>query len=107
MLNQVTLVGRLVKDPELKTTETGSQLSYITVAIPRNYKNINGEYETDFVECTLWNGIASNTKQYCKKGDIIGIRGFLRNNVYEKKDNTKVYSLDVVADKVTFLSSKS
>lgn len=105
MLNQVVLVGRLVRDPILNKSNNG-EYSKITLAIPRAYKNINGEYESDFIDCTLWNNVASNTNEYCKKGDIVGIRGCLRNNNYEKEDK-KVYSLEVIAEKVTFLSSKN
>ena len=60
-----------------------------------------------FVECTLWNNIAENTAEYCKKGDIVGVKGRLQTNNYEKEDGSKVFKLDVVAEKVTFLSSRS
>ena len=79
----------------------------LPLAIPRSFKNADGEYETDFVECTLWNNIAENTAEYCKKGDIVGVKGRLQTNNYEKEDGSKVFKLDVVAEKVTFLSSRS
>ena len=66
MLNNVVLVGRLVKDPELRDTEQGKKMTFITLAIPRGYKNMNGEYDTDFIDCVLWDVVASNTAQYCK-----------------------------------------
>jgi len=75
MLNQIVIVGRLVRDPELRTTENGKNVTNITLAIPRSYKNSNGEYETDFVDCVLWTGIAETTTEYCKKGDLLGING--------------------------------
>ena len=53
MLNQVVLVGRLVRDPELRETEEGKKVTNITIAVPRSYKNIDGEYDTDFIDCTL------------------------------------------------------
>jgi single-strand DNA-binding protein len=105
MLNQVVIVGRLVKDPEITEVEKEIKLSRITLAVPRSYKNINGEYETDFVPCTLWRGIAENTATYCKKGDLVGIKGRIQSSAYEK-DDKKIYSIDVIAEKVTFLSSK-
>lgn len=103
MLNQITLVGRLVSDPKI---EEGDNIKYsrITLAVPRSYKNINGEYETDFISCTLWRGIAESTKEYCKKGDLLGIRGRLQNNNYER-DGKKIYQTDVVVEKITFLTS--
>lgn len=84
MLNQVVLVGRLVSDPEVKETSSGTSISRITLAVPRSYKNINGEYETDFISCVLWKLMAINTKEYCRKGDIVGVKGRIESNVYEK-----------------------
>jgi len=107
MLNQVVLVGRLTSDLEAKELEDGKKVTNMTLAIPRSFKNADGEYETDFVECTLWNQIAENTAEYCKKGDIVGVKGRLQTNNYEKEDGSKVFKLDVVAEKVTFLSSRS
>ena len=83
MLNQVVLVGRIVRDLELKETDK-SKLANLTLAVPRSYKNINGEYDTDYINCTLWKGIAENTAEYCNKGDLIAVRGRLQSNVYEK-----------------------
>ena len=105
MLNQTVVVGRLVADPTLQKVESGKKVSNITIAVPRSYKNENGEYDTDFVDCVLWGGIAENTIEYCKKGDIVGIKGRIQVNSYEK-DNEKKYSMEVVAEKVSFLSSK-
>ena len=104
MLNQIVLVGRLVRDPELKESENGNNYSSITLAIPRSYKNENGEYDTDFVDCRLFGGIAQNTAEYCKKGDLIGVKGRVQSDSYEKDGETK-YSTDIVAEKITFLSS--
>ena len=104
MLNQVVLVGRLTKDPEVVTTDNGKKKTVITLAVQRAYKNIDGLYETDFIRCVLWNGVASNTSEYCHSGDIVGIKGRLQTRSYEK-DNEKKYVMEVIADKVTFLSS--
>ena len=105
MLNNVILVGRLVRTPELQITESGKKLSIVTLAVGRNYKNQNGEYDTDFLDCTLWTGIAENTSEYCKTGDIIGIKGRLQSVIIEKEDGSKFKKMEVVAEKVTFLSS--
>jgi len=105
MLNQVVLVGRLVKEPELKKTENGNKVTYITLAVPRSYKNSDGEYEADFVDCTLWKAIAESTTEYCHKGDLLGIKGRIQTSSYEK-DGEKKYSTDIIAEKVTFLTSK-
>lgn len=105
MLNQVVLAGRLVADPEITTTENNKKMTIITVAVPRAYKNMEGSYDTDFIKCVLWAGIAETTCEYCKKGDIVGVKGRIQVNSYEK-DNEKKYSMEVVAEKVSFLSSK-
>lgn len=107
MLNQIVIVGRLVKDPELKITEGGKKISSITLAVPRSYKNMNGTYDTDFIDCTLWTGIAENTTEYCEKGDTIGVKGRLQTKIIEKDDGTKRKITEVVAEKVTFLSSNN
>lgn len=96
MLNQAILVGRLAEDPKVITNESGKKFSNITIAIPRNFKNEDGVYDTDFINVSLWNNVAENTAQYCKKGDIVGVKGRLERTGIELK---------VVADKITFLSS--
>lgn len=103
-MNQVSIIGRLVKDPEVVDYDN-TQLSHITLAVPRSYKNADGIYETDFIECILWRGIALNTAEYCKKGDLICVRGRLETSVYEK-EGKNIYALNVVAEKVTFLATK-
>jgi len=103
-MNQVGFVGRLVRTPELRDTEGKKKMTWITVAVARSFKNMNGEYETDFIDCVLWDVVASNTVKHCKKGDIISVRGRLQSRVYEK-DGEKHYVLEVVGEKVTFISS--
>ncbi len=105
MLNQVVLVGRLVKNPELVETEKNKKLSRVTIAIPRSFKNMDGEYETDFINCIMWDSVAKSTVEYCKKGDIVGIKGRIQSNVVEN-ENEKKYYFDVIAERVTFLSNK-
>ena len=104
MLNQIVIVGRLVKDPELRKTDNGKKVTNITLAVPRNYKNQNGEYETDFINCTLWTGIAESTSTYCKKGDLLGVKGRVQTRMYEREEEKK-YITEVIAEKVTFLTS--
>lgn len=105
MLNQVILVGRLVRIPELQLTESGKKRTSITLAVSRGYKNQNGEYDTDFLDCTLWTGIAENTAEYCKTGDLIGVKGRIQTWLIDNEDGTKYKKMEIVAEKVTFLSS--
>ena len=104
MLNQIVLVGRLVKTPELRVTDNGKKISTITLAVPRNYKNMNGEYETDFLDCTLWTNVAENTSEYCQVGDVLGVKGRIQNRIITNEDGTKKKKTEIVAEKVTFLA---
>lgn len=97
MLNQVIMVGRLVEKPIVEENENGRKVSEITIAVPRSFKNAEGLYDTDFIKCTLWNGIAENTVEYCNKGDIIGVKGRLQC--------LNGNELQLVAEKITFLST--
>lgn len=105
MLNQAVIVGRIVKDPELRETENGNKVTNIVLAVPRSFKNSEGEYETDFISCVLWKGIAESTTEYCKKGDLVGIKGRLQSRKIEDVEKTRTV-MELVAEKVTFLSTK-
>lgn len=106
MLNQVVLVGRIAKGPELKETEKGKKVATILLAVPRSFKNVDGEYETDFLNCSLWDGVATNVCEYCKTGDLVGVKGRMQSDMVEQEDGNKKYYINVIAEKVTFLSSK-
>ena len=105
-MNQVVLVGRLSEEPTVSKTENGKSYVFINLAVQRPFKNSDGIYETDFIRCVLWNAIASNTSEYCHTGDVVGIKGRLQNRVYENESQEKKYITEVVAERVTFLSSK-
>ena len=107
MLNQVVLVGRLTENPTIKELEDGRKEAFVTLAVTRAFKNAEGVYDTDFIKCTLWNNVASSTCEYCHKGDIVGVKGRIQVNSYEDKDGTTKYSTEVIAEKITFLSSKA
>lgn len=98
MLNQMILVGRITEDPVLEEDENGKKIMNVTLAVPRSFKNVDGVYDTDFITVTLYGGVAENTAEYCKKGDLIGAKGRLA--CLENK-------LSVVAEKVTFLAGTS
>ncbi len=104
-MNQVVLVGRLVEDPEVKKLDNGKNYTSINIAVSRPFKNSEGVYETDFVRCVLWNGIAANTSEYCHTGDVVGIKGRLQNRSYETIEGEKKYITEVIAERVSFISS--
>ena len=105
MLNNTVIVGRIVRDLEVHETENGNNVAQLTLAVPRSFKNMDGQYDTDYIPCVLWKGIAENTAEYCKKGDLVGIKGRLQTRSYEQNDDVK-YVTELVAEKVTFLSTK-
>ena len=105
-MNQVLLVGRLTKDPEMDEKVDGKKLSHITLAVQRPFKNVDGVYEADFVRCILWNAVAENTMEFCKMGDVVGIKGRLETQTYEDKDGKIKYFVQVVAEKISFIASK-
>lgn len=106
-MNNVTLVGRLTQEPVVTENSDGTMRTVINVAVSRDYRNSDGIYDADFIKCVLWNGIASATKDYCHKGDVVGIKGKLQSRTYETEEKTKKHVLEVVVDKVTFISSPS
>lgn len=97
MLNHVVMVGRIVDEVETKELENGGKVMNITIAVQRSWKNAEGNYDTDFVPITLWNMIAEHTAEYCKKGDIIGIKGRIQ---------TEEKNIQIIAEKITILNSK-
>ena len=103
-MNNIMLVGRLARDIDVKKLDSGKDVAKITLAVNRSFKNTEGIYETDFIDCILWDGLAINMNEYCKKGDLVGVRGRLQISSYEK-DDVQYKVLEVVAEKVSFLSS--
>lgn len=107
MLNQLVMVGRLTKKAELKKDENGKSYTNITLAIPRSYKNEEGIYDTDFINVSLFNGVAENVSEWVNKGDLLGIKGRLETRPKTNdEDFQNGREMVVIADKVTFLSSK-
>ena len=104
-MNNYTLIGRLVKDLEVKESENKKKYGYITVAVNRTYKNAEGNYDTDFIDMIVWNDIAERISEYCHKGDLIAVNGRIETRMTTVDDhNEKITSL--VCDKVTFLQAK-
>ena len=104
MLNQIVLVGRLTRDIEVHKSENGVKVATLSLAIPRSFKNSEGVYDTDFIDCVAFENIAENTCEYCNKGDTVGVKGRVQSRVLEKEDK-KEYLTEIIAEKVTFLSS--
>lgn len=108
-MNNVTLIGRLTKDPDLKFTPgTGTAVATFNIAVNRRYKK-EGQAEADFIPVVVWGKIAESTANYMRKGKLIGINGRIQTRSYYAKDGSKRYVTEVVAEEVEFLewSSKS
>jgi single-strand DNA-binding protein len=106
VINQVTIVGRLTRDPELKVTTEGTPVTHVTLAVNRQFRNQNGEVDADFIQVTLWRKAAENTAQYCRKGTVLGVTGRIQTRHYDNQEGKRVYVTEVIADTVRFLSSK-
>lgn len=107
MINNVTLVGRLTRDPELRYTPGGVAVAKVTLAINRPFQNKQtGEREADFVNVTVWRKPAENLANYMKKGSMMGVTGRIQTGKYQKEDGTTVHTFEVVAENVQFLDSK-
>lgn len=105
-MNTSTLIGNLTKDVELRQVGNGTSVARFTLAVQRQFKNANGEKETDFIQCQAWKKTAELLAQYCQKGSKIAVRGSIRTGSYEK-DGARVYTTEVVAEEIEFLTPKS
>lgn len=106
MINQVTLVGRLTKNPDLRITPDGLSVVSITLAVNRQYRNQQGEIDADFVQCKLWRKAAENTAKYCKKGSLVGVTGRIQTRSYSNQEGRRIYVTEVVAETIQFLGTK-
>lgn len=105
-MNTVNLIGRLTKDPELKYTPSGIAICKFTVAVNRDFTNQNGEREADFINCTAFKKTAENLSNYQSKGSQIGVVGRIQTGSYEGQDGKRVFTTDVMVDRIEFLGSK-
>lgn len=104
MLNKVILIGRLVKDVEMKSTQTGVSVCNFSLAVPRNYKT-NGTYESDFINCVAWRNTAEFISKFFKKGNPVCVEGSLQQRSWEQ-DGQKRFVLEVMVDDTYFVESK-
>ena len=105
-MNNITIIGRLTKDPEIRYTQSMKMYARFTVAVNRKTKKANGEYETDFISCIAWNKLAEVVSMYSEKGKRIAIIGRLQIGSYEAQDGTKRKTADVIAEQVEIIDYK-
>lgn len=106
-MNKVILIGRLTRDPEMRTTPSGIATTSFSIAVQRNYANAQGDREADFINCVAWRKQAENIAKYCTKGSQVAVDGRIQTRNYDAQDGTKRYVTEVIADNVTFLGSRS
>lgn len=102
MLNRIIIAGRMTADPELRRTQSGTAVSSFTLAVDRDFKNQNGEKETDFINCVAWKGSAEFASNYFSKGQMAIVDGRLQMREWADKDGNKRRSVEVIADNVYF-----
>ncbi|CCK20381.1 Single-stranded DNA-binding protein [Lactococcus raffinolactis 4877] len=107
MINNVTLVGRLTKDVELKYTPANQAVVQFVLAVNRTFKNANGERETDFINVVIWRQSAENFAKWAKKGALIGITGRIQTRNYENAQGQRVYMTEVIAENFQMLESRN
>ena len=106
-MNRVMLIGRLTAKPELRYTGSNVPFARFSLAVNRAFTGANGQRETDFINIIIWRKQAENVCNYLDKGSLVSVEGRIQTGSYDDKDGNKRYSLDVVADNVQFLESKS
>ncbi len=104
-MNKVILVGRLTRDPEVRTMPTGNTVASFTLAINRNFKNKEGNIDADFINVSVFGRQAENVGKYVTKGSQLGVDGRIQTRSYEAQDGTKRYVTEVIAESVEFMSS--
>nr|DAO80236.1 MAG TPA: Single strand binding protein [Caudoviricetes sp.] len=105
MINNVTVVGRLTRAVDLRYTSNGTAYASFTLATDRDFKNQNGEKETDFINCVMWRKPAENLANYTKKGSLIGVEGRIQTRNYDNQQGQRVYVTEVLAERFHFLES--
>ena len=105
-MNKVCLTGRITKDPEIRYTTNNIAVATFSLAVNRNFKNANGEYDADFINCIAFRNTADLLGKYVHKGDQLGIEGHIQTRNYDDKDGKKVYVTEVVVDSLDFLQNK-
>ena len=105
-MNQSVIIGRLTSTPTLRNTESGVDVTNFTLATTRTYKNKDGIYETDFINCVAWNNVAIISCEHLKKGDMISVSGSLQNKEIQTKSGDKVTVTELLVDRIKFLTTK-
>ncbi len=104
MLNEVIVMGKILSKPVLNETMNGNKVANIILEVKRPFRNNVGVYESDFIHCILWRGVAETCCNLCNVGDMLCIKGRLQSRFYESPDKQNVQMLEVVAEKVELMN---
>ena len=107
MLNRITITGRMTRDPELRTTQSGISVTSFSIASQRSYKNGNGERETDFFDVVAWRSTAEFVTKYFVKGSLVTVDGRLETRKFTDKQGNERKTVEIIADNVFFGDSKN
>ena len=106
MINNAVIMGRLVADPELRTTASGNSVSSFTVAVDRSFARQGEEKQADFIDVIAWRQTAEFICKYFRKGSMIAIQGHIQTRMYEDKNGNKRKAVELIADNVSFCGTK-
>lgn len=106
MINNVTLIGRLTRVPKLQYTNSNIAIAQFNIACNRNFKNSNGEYDADFINCVMWRDQAERFCEWTRKGMLVGITGRIQTRSYDGNDGKRVYVTEVVAENFQVLEKR-
>ena len=106
-MNKVELIGRLTKDPEIRTTSNQVAFCNFTLAVDRSFKDSNGQRQADFINCVAWRQTATFIQKYFRKGNRLAVIGSIQTRSYEDKNGQKVFVTEVIADEAEFVESQS
>ena len=104
-MNRVVLAGRLTADPEIRKSQNGNSVCRFSLAVTRKFKNANGQYEADFINCVAFKGTADTINAYVSKGDMLIVEGRIQTSKYTRVDGSTAYSTDIAVDGITLIGS--
>ena len=107
MINRVVIVGRLTRDPELRTTPSGVSVITFSLAFDNKTRSADGSTGTSFINCTAWRQTAEFVSKYCKKGSQVGVDGSLEERRFQRRDGSNASTMEIQVDSVTLMGSKS
>lgn len=105
-MNRVVLAGRLTADPEIRKSPNGNSVVRFSLVVNRKFKNANGQYEVDYINCVAFKGTADTINSYVSKGDMLIVEGRIQTSKYTRVDGSTAYSTDIAVDGITLVGGR-